>query len=103
LSRPVADKRLTLYRGVYTLGPAIPDKFTERMFQDAVIPAPKKPKAPKAPKIATESVGFRCAMWSDGRLELQRNGITIAILSDAEQATIMNFRRNVIAAVQGAV
>jgi len=102
LGNALRDGRLKVSNGIYTLGDGQPEK--------AAAPKPaRQPKAAKpVPDSATEPVvkrvsNFRCALWSDGKLELQRNGVTIASLTDEEQAIIMEFRRNVAAAVQGAV
>ena len=45
--------------------------------------------APRAIPAPPEPVAFRCARWSDGLLELQRCGETIAALTPAEQDAVM--------------
>jgi hypothetical protein len=52
-------------------------KFTEK-----VTPEVRRDPAPVA------RTGFRCAIWSDGILELQRDGATIAALSACERSAL---------------
>lgn len=56
--------------------------------------APARKAAPQAPEpAAVQPIAptFRCGLWSDGVLELQRNGVTVATLEPTESKVMLNF------------
>lgn len=52
-------------------------------------PGKTAPRAIPVPAAAPAAAAFRCARWSDGVLELQRGGETIATLVPAEQDAVV--------------
>jgi hypothetical protein len=67
------------------------------------VPAPPAPKAKHqatatpapAPDLPADPVpavpAFRCGLWSDGTLEMQRDGVTVAAVHEDEAETLLNF------------
>lgn len=107
LGGALKDGRLKLAGGQYLLGDGVPTAAPARKPARA----PAKPKVklpaavPAAPALAiplfkdaalaavygespAPASAFRCGIWSDGEIELQRGGVTIARLSAAEIAVI---------------
>lgn len=60
----------------------------ERKARAPVAPCPHRAVDP-TPSPVTPA--FRCGIWSDGAMELQRNGVTIASLTLAEHAIVAQF------------
>lgn len=54
-------------------------------------PVDAKAQQPSREPAAPATVTFRCGLWSDGTLELQRNGVTVAELHEGEGATVAAF------------
>jgi pyruvate dehydrogenase E2 component (dihydrolipoamide acetyltransferase) len=54
------------------------------------ISSPAEERAVAAPPAPADPI-FRCGLWSDGVLELQRNGSTVAVLQQAEGEQLASF------------
>jgi hypothetical protein len=55
----------------------------------SAIPAPKQPEP--APVASSVSPAFRVGLWSDGVIELQRGGQTVATMSQGESEQLLSF------------
>jgi hypothetical protein len=99
LAVPLRDGRLARDGENWVLGPALAPKQQAEPIADEKakmeIPvftetanSPAHPVAPAAPAVQGARAGFRCAVWSDGILELQRDGATIASLLPGERAEL---------------
>jgi hypothetical protein len=61
----------------------------------ALIPPPAS--VIELPTLGCDGSGFRCAIWSDGAMELQRAGRTLATLTTIEQTQLSQFMRRIAA------
>ncbi|CAN7739181.1 hypothetical protein [Duganella sp. LjRoot269] len=84
LRAAIADGRLVRDGRDWMIGPNVDvmPRYAPGKTAARAIPAPPSAAAP-APRA------FRCARWSDGVLELQRDGVTIAMLEQAEQTALI--------------
>ena len=76
--------------------PSTPPSKVKRQLAPTPTPTPTLAPAPTAPidsapvPVVTVPV-FRCGLWSDGTLEMQRNGVTVAVVHEDEAETVLNF------------
>jgi hypothetical protein len=93
LRRALEDGRLARDGGNWVLGPALTDKgkpaqVDPRKPKAGVVLPASSPAPTSSIALATVPAGFRCAVWSDGILELQRGGVTFACLTPDERAEL---------------
>ncbi|MGV7210485.1 hypothetical protein ACLB1G_21840 [Oxalobacteraceae bacterium A2-2] len=95
LMAALRDGRLARDGAMWTLGPAV-DAGKEAVAPPLPIPLFRNATPPAIPAAAVSQQAsgdprrpaFRCARWSDGILELQRDGKTIAELTPDEQTIL---------------
>ena len=91
--RMVRDGNTWFLPGPGTVAPADIPKFSNigSATVDVGISQPAQCSAPdeQAAPSAEASIAFRCALWSDGTFEIQRNGATIASLHPSEHSTVI--------------
>jgi len=99
LKAAVQNGRLKIEGGIYYLGDGAPKPEK---------PAKKAKEAKQPEAAAAEPAGapiqaaiqpvpsIRCGLWSDGVLELQRDGATVLELSTEEQQLIAKFRESLV-------
>jgi hypothetical protein len=98
LRTAITDGRLARDGARWIVGPG----------NDGIKPAAKAALAAKPAPVALIMAGpvpyigampapdpFRCALWSDGSIELQRSGQTLALLTTIEQTTLLQLMRQV--------
>lgn len=74
-----------------TLAAKSPEKPQERVEQPAAPEVPAPAVEPVATPPAQPAGRFRCGLWSDGVLELQRDGVTLAQLTRGEGEHMADF------------
>jgi hypothetical protein len=80
--------------GVWKTGPAPKAGVMTSLFKTKADPAPAAQPARAVTADPTAVPGaaiFRCGLWSDGVLELQRDGSTVAVLEQAEGEQLVSF------------
>lgn len=90
--RMLRDGNLWSLPGAGTLAPAdIPKFSTIRSTSPAGESVPQQAvgTAEPAPQCPGALTAFRCALWSDGTFEIQRNGATIASLHPSEHSAVI--------------
>ncbi len=90
LKAAIRDGRLKVEGGQYYLGK---DRTVKQKPAEKPKSIPAKVEAPVPEKINAMAapVAMRCAVWSDGAIELQRNGQTIFALQPDEAAFLSSF------------
>ena len=90
LSGPLRDGRVVRDGDRWLIGP---NQKGGRRAAQAVPEAKPVPMA--APAKEARADPFRCALWSDGSMELRRDGQQLALLTAIEQTMLMDMLRRV--------
>lgn len=102
----IKSGRLNKGANGWTPGPAAASKpITKPAIKAQVTPSPKQaevvkernwPAAAKAFVVETAPAVFRCGLWSDGVLELQRDGLQVTCLTRNEGGHLAEFMRRML-------
>jgi hypothetical protein len=70
--------------------PPVAAPKAERQAVAAAASVPDVPSDPPPVPVLKTPV-FRCGLWSDGTLEMQRDGVTVAVVHEGEAETVLSF------------